>query len=243
MKKNHLIVLCGATFSLFTPYQVCSQHLLEIPEGNFCVPHRVTSRASLYYDHETRQFHVKTDKEERKVSPWNVSGLPKDVSEDQLRAFLRVGYFFLGQRGEEFSLEACVRVRGGMRIGEAVGGEKGREVGRIIGGVAGAAAGGAVGFVAGGAIGGPVGAFVGAGIGAATAYAGEAAGHSGSQGPHNPPAPTQSGPSLGGARPIGPTPISSGVRPIGPTPVGSPGIHPIGPVPAPTRPGGSQSRR
>lgn len=180
MIKNKIVeALVVSSFSFFFLQTSQTFALLEVSSEDIHFSQIAAKRVSLVYDGDKREFTATLDGKSRKINNYDVSGIPQNISDEQLGAFLKVGYLLLGQVGDDLSLKAYGRLRGGGKIGEKLGNEG---AGRVVGGVAGAAAGGAAGAYIGGAVGGPGGAALGAAVGAAIAYGGEALGSQQSSG-------------------------------------------------------------
>jgi hypothetical protein len=149
---------------------------IEIDEKNLFVPNSLyKSNVKLVYDYGKCDFIAIIDGEMKNIKKYNISGVPSDLSKDQIEGFLKVGYFSLQILEDDYYLNASLRLLGGVYGAQKVGASE--EAGKVVGGVAGAAVGGAVGLIVGSAIGGPAGAAVGAAIGASMTYVGEAAGN------------------------------------------------------------------
>jgi hypothetical protein len=90
---------------------------LEIEgEGRLFVPHGLAAKAKAKYSEETKEFTVELDGVVHTIKKWNVRDLPKDLTSEQLSAFLQSGYLSLGQVGEEISLTGKQRLLGGIVI-------------------------------------------------------------------------------------------------------------------------------
>jgi hypothetical protein len=140
-----------------------------IPEDSLLVPSRVARGAIVNF--EEGKFSTEIDGATYQVKSSDVSGLPGNLTEDQLKGFLGQGYLSLKRIGDDYGIEGIVKGLGGV-IGEGVGGRDGKDVGRDIGNIVGGGVGALVGAEIGGMVGGPAGVVVGGAIGAAVAMGG-----------------------------------------------------------------------
>lgn len=82
-----------------------------VPEENLFVPHRVTQKPIVSF--EEGKFSVSIDGKSSLVKPYDVSGLPKELTEEKLRSFLTQGYLSLKKVGKDVGIEGKTRGLGG----------------------------------------------------------------------------------------------------------------------------------
>ena len=160
MKKNKLMTVFLSTGICFLTNSPSQAGKIEISQDNLFVPHMVAKQARLSYDTDKNEFTAVIDGKQKKINNYDVSGLPSNISENQIENFLKVGYFSLHQADEDLILYTNVRGLGGS------GSNKKAAAGATAGGVAGAYTGAAFGFGLGGPPGAVVGGIAGGAIGA-----------------------------------------------------------------------------
>ncbi|HCI48489.1 MAG: hypothetical protein A2621_01640 [Alphaproteobacteria bacterium RIFCSPHIGHO2_01_FULL_41_14] len=84
----------------------------EIPEESVHTSSRLENRPQIVF--EEGEFVAHVNDTTHKIDARNISGLPKDIREDQLKSFLtQGGYFQLETLGDDYSLKAHVEGLGG----------------------------------------------------------------------------------------------------------------------------------
>lgn len=161
--RQHL-KLAVSIISLFSLNSASQAGQVEISQDNLFVPHGIARKAQVIYDADSREFTALVEGSQKTISRHNISGIPANISENQMETFANGGgiYFSLGQIGDDLSLSACGRLRGGVKLAKAAGASD------ETAGLVGAGVGGAAGTIAGaiiGSPGGPVGAAAGGLIG------------------------------------------------------------------------------
>jgi hypothetical protein len=119
---------------------------MEIDRGNLFVPHGLAKHSTLTYDYSQQEFIATLDGQDRKIHGYDVSGVPSNLSREQMESFFNVGYFSLSQLGEDYSLKASIKLLGGTYGAKKAGASDG--VADFVGGAAAAAVAGGLGVMA-----------------------------------------------------------------------------------------------
>jgi hypothetical protein len=87
---------------------------IEIPDENVYASRISATKLTLSYDLEKSEFLANIDGKSQNIKSWNVSGVPKNISEIEIEKFFKTGYFYIDQLSDgELSLKYNTRLLGG----------------------------------------------------------------------------------------------------------------------------------
>lgn len=117
IKKNLKFTLLALPISLSIASLSAQAGQIDILDENLVCPHNLATKAKLSYDSEKKEFTAFLDGIRQKINTYDVSGVPSNLSETQMEDFLKNDniYFSLQKLGEDCSLKANVRARGGWK--------------------------------------------------------------------------------------------------------------------------------
>lgn len=86
-------------------------HFIAVPEKNLFCPKKIAQTAGLVFNKGI--FTLRVEKGEYTIRDYNVKGLPHNLTNEQLIFFLSIGYFSIGLAGDEYTVDAKIRLLGG----------------------------------------------------------------------------------------------------------------------------------
>ncbi len=93
--------------------------MFAIPENSLFVPQRVARKAFVIF--EEGKFFASVEEKTHQIQSYDVAGLPNSLTEEQLKAFLGHGYLSLKKLGDDYGLDANIRLSGGGPVAGFIG--------------------------------------------------------------------------------------------------------------------------